>query len=75
MEETKSALLATETKIADSKFEEQKRTLKVEIGAKESEREALNGEFATLNQHSETRATLNVKREGVKGKEDYIKTQ
>lgn len=75
MEETKRTLVDTETKIADAKYEETKRRLKVDIGTREAEREALNAEFATLNQHSETRATLNVKREGVKGKEDFVKTQ
>lgn len=75
IEESTRGLADLETIIADSKLDEKKRALKLEMGTKESEREALNAEFATLNQHSETRATLNVKRESLESKEDLIRTQ
>ena len=73
-DETRAAA-ELEAAIGEAKYDDKRRTLKVEIGTKESERESLNAEFASLNQHSETRATLNVKRENLKTKEDFIKSQ
>lgn len=73
-DETRAAA-ELEQEISDAKYDDKRRALKFEIATKEGERETLNAEFASLNQHSETRATLNVKTDNLKTKEDFINSQ
>lgn len=65
----------TEKAVAEANYDERKRTLRGDIASREAERESLNAEFATLNQQSEARATLNVKKDALTRKSSYLENQ